>query len=214
MWGPTGLANNCGVPAYAALQARFTFNGSCSLANFVRAKTFQINGAPVDTKGIDAAVRFAFDDVMGGKLNFGGDGTYVLNYKVGDQFVEGILVTPKYDAAGKLNYLLGPSSIPRWKGSAFVEFNKGGQNLRWTTHYVGKMDDQRWAPGVLGHSIDAFLTHDITYRAELGWGTTLTASVQNLTDETPPFARLDYSYDPLTANALGRISKIGLTKKF
>jgi iron complex outermembrane recepter protein len=33
-------------------------------------------------------------------------------------------------------------------------------------------------------------------------------------DEDPPFARYDLSYDPYTANPLGRYFKIGVTKRF
>ena len=44
---------------------------------------------------------------------------------------------------------------------------------------------------------------------------TLNASVENLTDEDPPLARLDLSYDPFTAsNAYGRTYKVGLRKRF
>jgi len=42
----------------------------------------------------------------------------------------------------------------------------------------------------------------------------LIASVENLTDEDPPFVRLELAYDPFTANALGRVFKLGLTKRF
>mgnify|MGYP002648992598 CR=1 FL=1 len=44
--------------------------------------------------------------------------------------------------------------------------------------------------------------------------TQLTASVQNVTDRDPPFARLDLNYDPFTGNPLGRVYKVGLRQKF
>jgi len=40
------------------------------------------------------------------------------------------------------------------------------------------------------------------------------ASVYNISDEDPPFARLDLNYDPYTANAFGRMIKIGVQWRF
>ena len=66
----------------------------------------------------------------------------------------------------------------------------------------------------LGKEIDKFVTYDVNYRVELPWDMRLIASVENLTDEEPPFVRLELAYDPFTANALGRIYKLGLTMHF
>jgi iron complex outermembrane receptor protein len=65
-----------------------------------------------------------------------------------------------------------------------------------------------------GYNIDAFITSDITYRVLLPWDTTLVASVDNVFDEDPPFARLDLNYDPFTASGLGRTYKFSITKRF
>ena len=43
---------------------------------------------------------------------------------------------------------------------------------------------------------------------------TLSVTVQNITDEDPPFARLDLNYDPFTGNPLGRVIKVGFKKTF
>lgn len=60
----------------------------------------------------------------------------------------------------------------------------------------------------------AFLTYDLVYRLTLPSQTVVTASVFNLTDRDPPFARLDYSYDPFIANPVGRSFKVGVAKRF
>ncbi len=65
-----------------------------------------------------------------------------------------------------------------------------------------------------GYTIDAFITSDLTYRVFLPWDTTFVASVDNVFDEDPPFARLDLNYDPFTASGLGRTYKVSITKKF
>jgi len=50
---PGGSTANCGVAAYAALQARFTFQGACSTTTIARVKTQYVNGPAVKTSGVD-----------------------------------------------------------------------------------------------------------------------------------------------------------------
>jgi iron complex outermembrane receptor protein len=227
---PAGAPNNCANPAYAALVARVTFaSGVCAPTNIIRTKVFDINGAPVHTSGIDLSADYLFDDVpyVGGTLDAHLDGTYTLRYHVGSQLVEGIAVTPAYDAAGKLNYLLSVSSLPNWKGNFTLNFDSGPHSLQIAEHYVGGMTDQRTtifagttnALGLpntnAGKRIGAFITTDLYYK--YNWtdqNLSFNAAIVNLFDQDPPFARLDYSYDPFTANPLGRTFKIGLTVNY
>lgn len=65
----------------------------------------------------------------------------------------------------------------------------------------------------LGKNSDESITYDVNYRVELPWQMRLIASLENLTDEEPPFVRLELAYDPFTASVLGRIFKLGLTKR-
>jgi iron complex outermembrane receptor protein len=217
---PNGAAgaNNCGNSAFAALQNRISFNGACSAANINRVRHYFVNGPDVKTSGIDFSANYTARDVIGGDMNFGADVTYVLEYVVAQNTIEGIVTAPETDYVGTMDYL-GYGSQPQWKGSAFAEYTRGEHNLRWTVRYVDNMIDTRggsstFATNQNGRKIDAFITHDLAYRVFLPWETTLTASVINVLDEEPPFARLDLSYDPFTANPLGRYYKLGVTKKF
>lgn len=214
--GPTG-PNNCGVAAYAGIQSRFTFNAAgCGAGNISRLRVNWVNGAPVKTDGLDLALQYEFDGVMGGGLAFGVNATYILSYDIDATIVEQQPVAPAFDAVGFLNYQTTTVPLPEWKGNAFIEWNAGRHNLRWTTNYIdGYVDQRALAPNpTLGKNIDEFMTHDINYRLELPWDMRLLASVENLTDEDPPFVRLELAYDPFTASALGRIYKLGITKRF
>ena len=151
-------------------------------------------------------------------MGVGLDMTYVLNYDVAATTIEGVTVLPAADYSGTMDYL-GYGSQPKWKATAFAEYTRGDQNLRWTVRYVDDMIDTRnattfTAASPLGKKIDAFITNDLSYRVFLPWDVALTASVINVLDTEPPFARLDLSYDPFTANPLGRYFKLGVTKKF
>lgn len=228
---PNGAAgaNNCANPTFAPLVARFTFTGGvCAAGNIQRLRTNTVNGAEVQTSGIDILADYSFDTDIG-TITIGGSMTYVLEYQTGDTAVEGITVAQGFDAVGKLNYQTTAYPLPQWKGNLFFEWNNGPHNLRVTVRYIDEYEDQRNLFGTIyrnadatgtlfaqpnGQVIDSFVTTDITYRVFLPWDVTLAVAADNVFDEDPPFARLDLSYDPFTASGLGRTLKFNLTKKF
>ena len=66
-----------------------------------------------------------------------------------------------------------------------------------------------------GKQIDSFKTFDATYRLRLeDTGTTVSVSALNIFDEDPPFARLDFNYDPFTASPLGFTAKVAVSQEF
>lgn len=229
MFGASGGAN-CGVAAYAALQSRFTFTGAgCNIANVSRVRLQAINSADVSTSGIDftASVRPDFGGNFG--LEAGVNGTYVIDYKTDDIFVEGVLVQPAFDAVGKLNFQTSAYPLPQWKGFAYLQGETGPHSLRLQYNYIDGYTDQRTTiftgasnAGSLagqavtaGKEIGSFGTFDVTYRLNLeSTGTTLSLSALNVFDKAPPFARLDFNYDPFTASPLGFTAKVAVSQKF
>ncbi|WP_375250706.1 hypothetical protein, partial [Sphingomonas sp.] len=103
-------------------------------------------------------------------------------------------------------------------------------NARVTFNYVGGMYDQRaddpagiFGPSTLlpgsptlsqGARIAPFRTADVSLQYQIVPDTNLTLTVLNVTDRDPPFARLNYNYDPFTASALGRQVKLGVSTAF
>lgn len=229
---PNGAAgaNNCGVAAYAALQARFTYSTSCNtISSIARLKTFYVNGPDIRNSGFDIAADYRFEGVLGGDLSIGGNATYISEYKVAAQTVEGVVVSPAFDAVGQLNYQTIAVPIPQWKGDVFAEWTMGPHNLRATVHYIDSYTDQRVAPFLTGaykdstgapvtvsagKTIDTQVLTDLAYRVFLPWDTTLTAAITNVFDQEPSYARLDLGYDPFTGDPLGRTYKVGVRKKF
>jgi iron complex outermembrane recepter protein len=224
---PTGAPANCASP----LASRFTFNNlGCAAANITRLQTYFVNGAPVKTSGIDIDADYRWENAfMGGDLTVGGSATINNEYKVGATYVGGNLASPAFDAVGYLNYQTTAVPIPKWKGEAHADFTLGDQNLRWQVRYIDSYEDQRTAPFSAGayrdtagnaitvaggKTIKAQITHDLTYRVFLPQQTTLSASILNVFDTDPSFARLDLSYDPFTGNPLGRVFKINVSKKY
>jgi iron complex outermembrane recepter protein len=66
-----------------------------------------------------------------------------------------------------------------------------------------------------GRVIGSSIVHNLTYRLEMESELTFLATIENIGDKDPEFARLELNYDPLTAqNPLGRTIKVGVRKKF
>ena len=226
LFGASGSAN-CGVAAYALLQSRFSFTGAgCGIGNVTRLRTLAINSANVSTSGVDFQASFR-RDLGSVTAAIGGSGTYVINYKVKDITVEGIVVQPAFDAVGLLNYQTSAYPLPRFKGSAYLEGNFGESSLRFQINHIASYIDQRGvgtfgannsglagASVTRGKKIGAFDTVDGTFRTKLGTGTTFSLSVLNIFDKDPPFARLDFNYDPFTATPLGRNVKVAISQAF
>ncbi len=226
LFGATGAAN-CNNPAFAALQARFTFTAAgCGIGNVQRLRTVVVNSASLRTSGFDIQGQFRFD-LGEAELMIGGNATYLLEYKTENSTVEGIVVQPAFDGVGLLNYQTTVYPLPEIKGSAFIDGSYGVFNARLQYNYIDGYTDQRGAAifgpnaGALagasvtgGKDIEAFDTLDFTLRVALKTGTTLALSALNIFDKEPPFARLDQNYDPFTASPLGFTAKIGLSQKF
>jgi len=221
--------NRCNDAAYDQLQNRFTFTGgvgdqaTCGIANLLRTRVNQINAqTEVKVSGIDFSLSYAFDNVIGGELTVAADGTYNLEYKLGDSTAEGILIDPATDAIGTRGGRAG--SQAEWKGSAYLNYSTGDHNLRVTSRYVSGLED-KYRPATFaatptlpaisnGAVVSSFLTYDIAYNVALAGDVSFNLAVINVTDKDPPFARLDLNYDPFVANPLGRVIKLGVGAKF
>lgn len=226
LFGANGVAN-CGNPAYAALQSRFTFTGAgCGIGNVQRLRTQYVNSADVTTSGVDFSASYAMP-VGSGSVTAGFAGTYVIDYKTSDVVVEGVTVQPAFNAVGLLNYQTTAYPLPKWKGNAYLEGDFGNHSLRVQVNYLDGYTDQRGgaifgpnagalagASVTTGKEIESFTTVDATYRLKLNTGTTIAISALNILDKDPPFARLDQNYDPFTASPLGFTAKISITQDF
>ncbi len=83
-------------------------------------------------------------------------------------------------------------------------------------NYVHRYKDQRFeaTPDIPGFRISSFTTVDLVYRLNLWERTDITLAGFNIFNEEPPFARLDFNYDPFTASPVGRQLKVGVSTRF
>ncbi|MBM4244684.1 MAG: TonB-dependent receptor [Deltaproteobacteria bacterium] len=216
---PGGLAD-CSAP----MRDLVTFDGGNTCvqgvttgANLLRVRVDTINGAPVETSGVDPDLGYTFDNVLGGTLDLSAYGSYILNYEVGALSYRGVPLVAAFDAVGYLNYDRGQNSLPELKASAFVNYEIGIQNFSVGVSYVSSYEDNRtalFATNPNGQTIEATTIWDLSYQLRLASKTTVSLTVDDVLDEDPAFARTELSYDSYVGNALGRTYRLGLRRQF
>jgi len=204
-------------------RARFQFaddgnaaTDDCTPAKLLGVTANLINGPNVDTSGVDFQASYVFPDLTwawDGDLTLGVEGTYTIEYKRGALVtLDGFTIAPALDRAGKSELLSAFYSYPRVRANGYLQFNKDGHNLRWTTHFKQGTDN------IVGASIlktKDEITHDLVYTGVLPWGDVqVTAGVINIFDKDPPFTRSQYNYDYTNAYFLGRTFQFGVKKQF
>jgi iron complex outermembrane recepter protein len=166
------------------------------------------NGPDVETDGIDYKLEYVIPSDAG-EFMIGVQGTYVLSYDV-----DSWIWADSFEAEGKLNRFTYVRPLPEWKNNFYVNWSMGGHNLRLEHWFTDEYEDAD-APAGADWDIDSHNTFDLHYNYVFNAEQTrIFASVVNLTDEDPPFARLDLNYDPYTHNPFGRTFKVGFQHRF
>lgn len=215
---PTATTDLCASTPQAYLDRYFDFSGGvCSADNILRVKTYAINGAGFTNDGIDVAGDYTWYGVANGDLSVGASATWINKYQTDDLTINGTLMERGFDGAGFMNLQTTLAPLPELRGSAFLNYSLMDTNFRWTTQYIDSYIDQRDGIFVIsqaGRKISSWVTHNLTVRHDLGNNVVLTASIDNLMDNDPPFARTEINYDAVTHSPMGRTFKIGAKVNF
>jgi iron complex outermembrane receptor protein len=192
-----------------------TLSPDCHPNNFIGIAVNQINGPSVDTSGFDFSLTYDKAGVpwlFNGDLTLGLEGNHLVEYVRGALVTQdGFTIQAAQDRAGKYELLAQFWAYPMWRGNAFINYALGDHNIRWTTNYTAATE--ALTAGV-AFSPEDNITHNLTYMVMLPMDFTVTATVNNIFDEDPPFYRSQYNYDYTQANPLGRTFKIALKKLF
>jgi iron complex outermembrane receptor protein len=172
------------------------------------------NGPGASTSGIDYDISYDFE-MLGGDMTAQVTATNVLSYDIDAFTLNGTPLTPAVDGLGFANYSRDGDIVSEWRGNASLNYSLGEHNLRYVTRYIQGVKDDRFL-GTANEQIDDFITQNLYYQYTLPWDEdfVLSLSVENLTDEDPPFTVQQYSYDPFIGNPLGRTYEIGIRKTF
>ncbi|WP_430423437.1 TonB-dependent receptor domain-containing protein [Phenylobacterium sp.] len=240
---PNNTNVNCNQAAFAELQNRFTFAGVCGAANVARLRSFVINGPNTKTSGLEFRAQYDWDGWFDGNWAVGAEATYLIKYKRGAVALKDsstINIAPAEDRAGLSDILNDFFSYPELKANGFLAYVRDGLSVRWQTRYsegtspafgspffVTVPDAAATTAGAACASVscagrtlkavgksDDYFQHDVIVRWEAPWDVTITASVQNIFNEDPPYVPSPYNYDLTQGNPLGRVFEVGFRKRF
>ncbi len=164
-----------------------------------------VNGPEIQTNGLDLFVEYD-TDYANGTLTTGLEANWILKYTVDAYVKNGQTLAGAFECAGFFNINNTCRSMPELKAKAFVNYISGKHNFYGAVNHINAYDDRRAGVEIQAHTtVDANYTYSFTDQASL------TVSAYNLTDELPPLALFDMSYDPTTHSPLGRFMKVGFT---
>ncbi|MFT5012194.1 MAG: iron complex outermembrane receptor protein [Planctomycetaceae bacterium] len=191
------------------LRPRFTPLGTAP-AGIQRIGRNIVNGANQKTSGLDFNARYTFDDVAGGELTVGAEGTYVLEFDSEDfTSINGTLLATGDDFVGQLNDTNPTLPKPELQSQLFAKWSNEQHRVNYNMRYVSAYDDK--APSIPSlDEVDSHITHDVHYINNMVENWTFSLSVVNLLDEDPPQASTDLNYDGYTHNPFGRMIKLGV----
>ena len=210
-------ANDCadggsgvGTAGCDLLRGRLSPTGT-SIGGVERITRSVINGSDIDTSGIDFVANYSFNDVVGGELTLGLEGSYTFEYK-SDDFVtgDGFTLAPGDDFVGRLNEGTPFQPKPELKASFIAKWSNQAHRVTYAARYIDGMEDAN-SPVPALDNIDDHLTHDVHYINNMFDDVTLSLSVLNFTDEDPPQVANDLNYDPYNHSGFGRMIKLGVT---
>lgn len=182
-------------------------------ASLERVETAWINGAKLNTSGIDFYLQYELDDLFEGTLAVGSSGSYRINYKSANFFDRaGVPLAAGGDFNGEINDGNNPfQPLPALKVDVFTKFTRGNHTANIVGHYTTGYIDRFPSVAAL-RNIDSFFVVDMHYLVRLfDESTTLSFSILNVGDKDPPRASTDLNYDPFSADGRGRMFKLGLT---
>jgi outer membrane receptor protein involved in Fe transport len=164
-----------------------------------------VNGPEIQTNGLDLFVKYD-TDYANGTLSAGIEANWILKYSTDSYIKDSFAIAGAFDCAGFFNINNSCRSMPELKAKAFINYVTEKHNVYGALNHINAYDDTRTDTEIQAHTtLDANYTYSFSDEASM------TFSVYNLTDEKPPFAFWDMSYDPSTHNPLGRNVKIGFT---
>ena len=180
--------------------------------NITRVWATLLNLGQRDVSGFDLAASYAFPETRLGAFDFTVNATRITEFE--DQFDSSI---PTRDHAGTFvdEASSGNGALPDWKANCGLRWRRDGWHAAYTLHYVSELDEI--VPVLESRrTIDDWLVSDVqlSYLGAATLWTKLTTGVNNLFDESPPFAAAAFndSYDSRTYDITGRYWYLRLQK--
>jgi iron complex outermembrane receptor protein len=207
---PSAYANKFVRCSQLSVADRLALQGTCSGQATVDPLAYVIgtteNLGDLKASGIDFNIQYKTPTFEWGKLNFGFSGTYLTNWE--QQLVKN---GTYYSALGQYSTELDFPAF-RFQSTFTAGWQYGPWGLiatnRFKSSYFDQNDAENLLPGYDENSVGALSVWDLVANYSGIKGLILTAGVQNLFNQDPPFSNQGSSfqvgYDPRYASPLGR----------
>ncbi len=176
-----------------------------NLVTLIQAK--YINQSLNETKGFDVEARHRFSLGEAGKLTFSAIYTYVESFK--QQTIAGGTISERVDSNSS------GFSLPRYRGTVAVEWERGNWNLRLTNRHIEGYDQGFVTALPQQEHIGSSDFQDLFVRYNGFKNLVLTASVLNLKNQIPPYdGAFGNRYPTGLYDLKGRYISIGASYNF
>jgi len=179
-----------------------------------RVRALVVNGDEVRLAGLDVNVRYTLETRV--PVTFGLEWSRLDTYELSAlNLATGTVTTD--DHVGQVNQPDAPvRPLPENKFRAYVDLeipictNELAIGLSW--RFIDGYEDERTGSQ---RDVDEHTTLDLNASYSFNSNKTrFFLNITDLTDEEPPYASLDLSYDPYTHSPLGRTVKVGFSHRF
>ncbi|HUW52699.1 MAG TPA: TonB-dependent receptor plug domain-containing protein [Rhodanobacter sp.] len=245
--GAQNVLNLCyaGISAYCPLISRFPA-GSTNAGQIAQIIEPTGNLGRTDASGVDFSLRYRLPQFSFGNFVLGMDGTYLTRYD--QQTAPGQTGNAIYHDAGHFLPFGSPQAgacpsgggiclFPRWRGSAFVNWNLGNWDASWRMRYIGRFQNgskdrtQDTFPSQVTYFSPANQLFGVVFKygatvyndASIGYNiepynTRVDFGVNNVFNKQPPFLyannTLNANTDPTDFDLMGRYFWARVTVKF
>ena len=128
-----------------------TNDGSFTAAEIGRIRSNFVNGAEVQTNGIDLFVKYE-TDYADGVLSAGMEANWVLKYSTDAYNIGAVQIAGAFDCAGFFIINNACRSMPELKAKAFVNYIADKHNVYGAINHINAYDDRRTGTEIQAHT--------------------------------------------------------------
>ncbi len=209
-----GIVKNVNSDPNSSYASQIILDGSGNLSRVI---TNYVNGPDILVDGFDIRVEYR-NFLLGGSLTTSIELAYLNRYDVTKSDL-----LPAFSADGHMNAGTFVRSLPKLRGSAYLNFNKGITNTRLVANAVSAYTDNgldflkqtSLESYITEKTVQAFYTLDSHFTINTASeNTSFTISIINIADKSPPPIRQDMRFDTTQHNAFGRMIKLSVQQSF
>ncbi|MCL1077971.1 TonB-dependent receptor [Parashewanella spongiae] len=181
-------------------QGKIVRAGNSPDGKIIEAETPQVNGAALNTAGIDFSINYTGLETSFGEFGTSYDQSYVLKYEE-EEFFNGPVVDK-----------IGRNGLPSLRFTWTIDWSMDDHHASLIAKYIHGQYEKTTKGESSGH-INSQVTMDFNYNYQTEWDGKVSFGIRNITNEDPVLDS-DLNYDSGLYNIYGRTYTTTYTQKF